>query len=184
MDWSAILNIHNLAVGLGSIIGVQLLAFFAKWFDANGATVIQAEIKKLQAAVEASSAGKIAMQFNAEAAIFKLIQDEIPIVFLKLENDVRAAIVAGDLTKVDWAKVGKDIWAGIRDQAQGGLNDYVAHSAVGDGEKLCAMIAERIFAKFHMNVALAAGNPTPVVSTTNPVVTTSTPAVVVTAPQQ
>lgn len=176
MDWSTLFSPTNVAAFLGGAVGMQALQYAAKWMDGVGSDFVVTEVKKLQAKIEATSAGKILSQFSAEQALWKLIEAEVPVVFAKLDADVKLLITSGDLTKVNWAQIGKDIWAGIRDQAQGGMTDYLAHGAIQDGEELAGMIAQKIFARFHMNVALTAANPAPVQSTTTTTVAAPIPA--------
>lgn len=174
MDLASIFTLHNIALVLTGAVGLQILSFLGQWLSGSAVVpFIQAEITKAQQALEATSVGKITAQFHAESALFKLAEDEVSVVFSKLNAETQALIKSGDLTKVDWAAFGKDMWAGIRDQAQGGLNDYLAHSAIYDGATFCAKVAQIIFSKLHLTAAITA----PIVVAAAPGTTTSTTAV-------
>lgn len=152
-DW---LTLHNVALFAVSVIGVQGLQWLSKWLDGQGATYVQAEIQKLHSELDQTTAGKFLMQFHAEAALFTMVENAVPVVFQELSDEIKSNLSTGNLKDVDWKKIGVTVWSKIRDQAQGGWHDYLHHSSYSDGEAMSAKISETIFSKLHMNYAIAA----------------------------
>lgn len=131
--WVIILTSGVVTFGLTKLVG---------WADSKGIQFLIAEMEKLRAL---SNSNSVLSQLQCDDALIDLCEQIIPESIHEADDAVKTALAAGDIHKVDWTALGKDIWGKAKGHVEGGANDYLKNSSFKDGEVLAAMIAKRFF---------------------------------------
>lgn len=141
-DWSTIFSTHGIILLLGGALGMQLLAWVAKWIDGKGVDFVKMEVEKLRSMSNATSIGS---QIQADDAVVNILENMLPIVTHELDDDLKALLASGDLTKVPWNEIGARLWSAAKGQIEGGVNDYMKTSSFADGAAIAQVVAKKFF---------------------------------------
>lgn len=125
------------------VVGVGIVKWLAGWINGKGVELVQAELKKLQEKLNENS---VLSQIQADDALIEIAEHAIPEVLAEITDTLKNDLKDGKLDKVDWADLGKRLWAKIEPQVRGGVNDYLKTSSFQDGQTLAAMVLKRFFA--------------------------------------
>ncbi len=131
--WAVIITSGVVTYGVTKLIG---------WADSKGLQFLIAEMEKLRAL---SNSNNVLSQLKCDDALIDLVEQILPESVHDADEAVKTALAAGDIHKVDWTALGKDIWSKAKAHVVGGANDYLKNSSFSDGEALAAMIAKRFF---------------------------------------
>lgn len=108
----------------------------------KAASFVRAELEKLRVY---SNAHEVMAQIQADDALINICEAAIPLVLHDLGDETHQAIAAGNILAVDWKAFGQKLYGEVKDQVEGGLNNYLKTSSFSDGEALAAMIAKKFF---------------------------------------
>ncbi len=135
------ISVHWHALAIGAVV-TGSLAWLAKKLDTSGGAFVVKELEKLRVKANENS---ILSQLACDDALINILEDSIPLVLSELDDETQKALAAGSIEAVDWTAFGKNLYAIVKDNVEGGINNYLTNSSHADGQVLASLIAKRFF---------------------------------------